>query len=487
MTDQRDLDRLLDAFFIEGTDEVADRVIDAALDEIDHTQQRRALRMPRRFSTMTMPTRIAAAAVIGVLAVGATLYVIRPDRPAVGGPSPTRGSSTSPDVAVVVSPSPNRIPSLATPSHSSQPCFTDTLQVLTGGALRARVGGDYVGDPMAGLGSGRGVYIGAVGPLQSGLWAVGPGDGPPRPIAAITPRPLILDVLDLSPDGSIALLRVGNVILNSPEPECADLYALRTDGSGATRLTTPHAGRRVAGAAFSPDGRQVAYSVADQFWPGPATITVLDLASGHTVDQPCNNGYPGTVPIDWSPASDRLAVACYQALRIFDPTGTTAPVDVPTAGLILAFLWTNDGHILAVTEHGDVTSFDVAAGTSTVVGHLDFSGIELVVPSPASFSPDGRWFTFLGGERGDVPGDNFRIVGYLVPASGGRPTRILNENEASSTVTWSADSRALVSAHESGKQVDDMPVLTLGRLDLDTLQWFSLGRLPGAQGVWQIP
>ena len=44
MTDQRELDRLLDAFFVEGTDELADRVIDAALDQIDHTQQRRALR-----------------------------------------------------------------------------------------------------------------------------------------------------------------------------------------------------------------------------------------------------------------------------------------------------------------------------------------------------------------------------------------------------------------------------------------------------------
>ena len=37
MTDQRELDRLLDAFFVDGTDELADRVIDAALDQIDQT------------------------------------------------------------------------------------------------------------------------------------------------------------------------------------------------------------------------------------------------------------------------------------------------------------------------------------------------------------------------------------------------------------------------------------------------------------------
>ena len=40
MTDQRELDRLMTAFFVEGSNELADRVIDAALDEIDHTQQR---------------------------------------------------------------------------------------------------------------------------------------------------------------------------------------------------------------------------------------------------------------------------------------------------------------------------------------------------------------------------------------------------------------------------------------------------------------
>ena len=41
MTRQYDLDRLLDGYFVEGTNEVADRVIDAALDQIDHTRQRR--------------------------------------------------------------------------------------------------------------------------------------------------------------------------------------------------------------------------------------------------------------------------------------------------------------------------------------------------------------------------------------------------------------------------------------------------------------
>jgi hypothetical protein len=112
MTDQRELDRLLDAYFVDGTNELTDRVIDAALDQIDHTDQRHAMRLPRRFQTMNMPTRIAAAAVIGVLAVGGAFYVTRPDRAAIGGPSPAPNATISPSASA--SPS-------AGPSASARP------------------------------------------------------------------------------------------------------------------------------------------------------------------------------------------------------------------------------------------------------------------------------------------------------------------------------------------------------------------------------
>jgi hypothetical protein len=427
---------------------------------------------------------IVGSALAGTVLVGGVLGPrpgpsLVPPRALVPPPSPA---------AVIASPGPSSLAALLTPTPSVEPCFTDTVQVLTGDAMRAIVGGDYSGPSLAALGPGRGVYIvGFVGPSRSGLWAVGPGDGPARPIAAIAFRPLVLDILDLSPDGSTALLRIGNVHVNSPEPECADLYAVRTDGSGASRLTALGGGHPLAGAAFSPDGRRVAYSSSGR-GSDVAALTALDTTTGRAVGQPCNNGYSWHDPvrIDWSPSGDRLVVTCYEALRIFDPTGVTAPVDVPPVGLILAFVWTEDGRIITATDHG-FTAYDIASQTSTTLSDLDASGIELIAPAPDSLSPDGRWFTFLGGERGDVPGDNFRTVRYLVSTSGGTPTRIQNENEAGSSVSWSTDGRALISAHESGKQVEDVQELTLGRLDLDTLQWSSIGTLPGAQGIWQIP
>ena len=93
MTSQRDLDRVLGAFLADGTDELADRVIEAALDEIDHTTQRRVLRVPWRFPTMRMPNRLAAAAVIGVIAVGGGLLLLAKAQSQVGAPSPSTTES----------------------------------------------------------------------------------------------------------------------------------------------------------------------------------------------------------------------------------------------------------------------------------------------------------------------------------------------------------------------------------------------------------
>jgi polar amino acid transport system substrate-binding protein len=80
----------------EGADEVADRVIDAALDEIDHARQRRVVRLPWGSWTMNSTTKnltsVAAVAVVGVLAVGAVLLLVRPGTPGAGG-------STSPTLA----------------------------------------------------------------------------------------------------------------------------------------------------------------------------------------------------------------------------------------------------------------------------------------------------------------------------------------------------------------------------------------------------
>lgn len=70
MTAQLDIDRLLDDFLREGTNRLSDRVFDAALGDIETTRQRRAWRVPRRYSDVPTPIRLLAAAALLAAAVG---------------------------------------------------------------------------------------------------------------------------------------------------------------------------------------------------------------------------------------------------------------------------------------------------------------------------------------------------------------------------------------------------------------------------------
>jgi Galactose oxidase, central domain/Kelch motif len=89
MTNQRELDRMLGDFFVPGTNELADRVIDAALTEIEHLEQRRPIWAPRSYAPRGFSTRFAVAAVIGVIAVGGAVYAFKPPQSQSGAPSPT--------------------------------------------------------------------------------------------------------------------------------------------------------------------------------------------------------------------------------------------------------------------------------------------------------------------------------------------------------------------------------------------------------------
>ena len=70
MTDDRSLERAARSWLETGPTEAPDRAVEAALLRIETTPQERDLRIPWRLPRMTTPARVAAAAVIGVLAIG---------------------------------------------------------------------------------------------------------------------------------------------------------------------------------------------------------------------------------------------------------------------------------------------------------------------------------------------------------------------------------------------------------------------------------
>ena len=106
MSKNENFDRIAGAWMAEGPDQLADRVLDAALTEVHLTRQRRGSFAPRRFFHMSTYSRTAAAAGLIVLVVGGGLLLLRPNSSGVGGPYIT--ASPSP-----IAPSPSLIPTAA--------------------------------------------------------------------------------------------------------------------------------------------------------------------------------------------------------------------------------------------------------------------------------------------------------------------------------------------------------------------------------------
>ena len=122
-TEGSNLDLVLDAFLADGPEQIPDRVVDAALNEVEHTHQRRAPRVPWRFSVMPNSIKIAAAAAAVVAVAVGGLFLLRP-----GGEPGAGGNQPSP------SPTPHASPTQPTITFSESAC------TVTGPALSTNLG-----------------------------------------------------------------------------------------------------------------------------------------------------------------------------------------------------------------------------------------------------------------------------------------------------------------------------------------------------------
>ena len=106
MNDDRSLERAARSFIEAGPTQAPYRAVEAALLRIETTPQERDLRIPWRFPSMNTAARVAVAALVGVLLVGAAaLYFGKPGQPAVGGPGPSPSSSAP--ASPIASPKPS--------------------------------------------------------------------------------------------------------------------------------------------------------------------------------------------------------------------------------------------------------------------------------------------------------------------------------------------------------------------------------------------
>jgi hypothetical protein len=109
MTDDRELSRILERWFVDGPTEMPDRVIDVVAAGIARQRQRPAWRLDRRLPQVNTPLRaIAALAAVVILAIGG-IYLVGPGSGSgvggpAGSPSPlTTGSSVASPTTVISS------------------------------------------------------------------------------------------------------------------------------------------------------------------------------------------------------------------------------------------------------------------------------------------------------------------------------------------------------------------------------------------------
>jgi hypothetical protein len=121
MTQQRDIERLLDQWFSDGPDQAPDRVVDIVADRIERQSQRPAWRLQRRPFPMNTYAKIAVAAA-AVLIVAVIGYNLLPGlSTGVGGPGPSASPSAVPTASPSTGPSPSAaFPAWFTPESGSR-------------------------------------------------------------------------------------------------------------------------------------------------------------------------------------------------------------------------------------------------------------------------------------------------------------------------------------------------------------------------------
>jgi hypothetical protein len=441
MTDQRELDRLLGAFFAEGSDELADRVIDATLDQIDRTRQRRPLRVPRGIQAMPMLTRLAAAAVIGVIAVGGGLYLMKPGQPAVvGGQSPTPSASASPSASA---PTPDSTPAPTAPPPTPKP------------------------DPMAltgPLGAGRQIHTATV--LADGRVLVAGGlDSADQPLASATLYEPATNAF--SPTGSMGTARAfftatllvdGRVLVagggppqwSHPGPDLAtaELYDPKTGTFSPTGSMTTT--RQAHTATLLRDGTVLITGGTDAGDHAVATAELYDPGTGTfspTGSMASPRGYhtatlladgrvlvTGGDPCGWATCA-RLATA-----EIYDPksgtfTATGSMVSdraFHTATLLL------DGKVLIAGGDGSSIAlvwaelYDPKTGTFSLTGSMTTPRVY----TTATLLADGR--VLVAGGGGDYTNRQFLASAEIFDPQTGTWTATGSMAE---TRTWEAASR----------------------------------------------
>jgi hypothetical protein len=121
MTDDRSIERAAPSWLEVGPNQAPDHPVEAALLQIQTTSQERDWKVPWRVQLMSPQIPIAAAAALGVIAIGGVLLLLRP------GPNGVGNASAAPSPSQTVSPSVTPAAGSSTASQVAIPALDATF------------------------------------------------------------------------------------------------------------------------------------------------------------------------------------------------------------------------------------------------------------------------------------------------------------------------------------------------------------------------
>ena len=151
-------------------------------------------------------------------------------------------------------------------------------------------------------------------------------------------------------------------------------------------------------------------------------------------------------PMSWSPDGDRLLVMTRRGIESVSALGGASTLLVGGNLMNGAFsggAWAPDGLQLAYV-HGDSLMLKAADGAITLLGRS---------PDPHSlaWSPDGAWIAYVSENARYLADWNIAPSSlWIVPTTGGAPTRLTTGGALDASPTWAPDSRRLLFTSNRG-------------------------------------
>ena len=201
--------------------------------------------------------------------------------------------------------------------------------------------------------------------------------------------------------------------------------------------------------AVSPDGKLVAYTAG----PLGQTRLYVRQVEGTTpvAITPEGSGF-ARMP-RWSPEGDRLLFRSARGLETVAALGGPPKLLLPlTPGAWVDGDWSPDGHSIAYALGDSVYLRPVEGGAARGLARLSEA-------HSCAWSSDGRWLACVSGNRRFMGNEDLGNIApggvWLVPAAGGTPVRVTDDEALNTSPAWLPGSRSLlyVSDREGGRDI----------------------------------